>query len=767
MCGHVGFYHNHPTGYGANSFSTVEQPFKIPWIASVILLANARKPEFGAEVIKKIGDVLQKNINEGNWREVKLYLRFLACLQGALSDEGIFPLLEALFQRAVDLQTASSEDALGLELVKIILLTVPYILTSSANGVEHRASSLLDRTEVIALTPSLLEGASDPYPSLQEGSPTSSESALSLLQKHMQEEAKSMWPLSCLPRPWRPTEKAPADEENPLSDAQKQPCPDITLPEVLQLGPRPIFPEVFFSVYSDQEVATVPSAMDTCAILLRDAINDTINALDTNRYTAAKVLIDVDLYFAPKTFVHRGTAFDKMRDVATDGHVQWKPEDVVVDACFANIFQLPGPERKQVYYHSVLTEACRLQPQAVAPSLGRAIRYLYRNVDRMDLELSNRFLDWFAHHLSNFGFTWKWTEWTEDLDLNDLSPKKAFILDSIEKEIRLSFAARIRGTLPPEYATLITKEKEVDTPTPKFEKEGAPFADKAKEVVQLIRKRAPGEEIEPILEQVQTQALENGSDEQEAKAIMIDVLATSIAWVGSKSLSHFLAIVERSKTLLLKLMETEGVQSQMISSVLEFWQHQAGTAATIILKLVNYEVLTPTGIIHWAFNAGVNGGRNLGKVYMWEIVTGVLAKVSNKVLEVVRLARTPGLDEAKRAEIRAVLDVELETLRKLYAEAKLFLKAVQAGNAPSAVVTSEEDGALIRVWAAKWAWVLDRREKVNEMWIRDELAKPIPEPEVVDEKMEEVKVDGNGVEGSAEGNGEVHANGAEAMDAEV
>ena len=99
-----------------------------------------------------------------------------------------------------------------------------------------------------------------------------------------------------------------------------------------------------------------------------------------------------------------------MRD-APEGKPTWKPEDVVIDAVFSQIFQLPTPEHRLVYYHSIITEICKISPAAIAPSLGRAIRFLFRSVDAMDMELGYRFMDWFAHHLSNFEFRWKWTEW--------------------------------------------------------------------------------------------------------------------------------------------------------------------------------------------------------------------------------------------------------------------------------------------------------------------------------------------------------------------
>lgn len=281
-------------------------------------------------------------------------------------------------------------------------------MSSSANGFENQATALLDKTEIIASTPHTLEALVNPYPDEQSPNTTTTESALALLQRHMQEEAKGGWELACLPRPWKASSNG--EDENPLLAAQKHPFPELVVPEKVQLGPRSIFPEIYFSVYTEQDIETVPSPSDPASLLIRDALTDTINILDYNRHTTARFLIDLDCYFAPNTFVKRATAFDKLRDLAGD-RPTWKPEDVVVDAAFAQLFQLPAPEHKLVYYHSVLTEACKIAPAAVAPSLGRAIRYLYKNVERMDLELSGRFLDWFAHHLSNFGFTWKWTEW--------------------------------------------------------------------------------------------------------------------------------------------------------------------------------------------------------------------------------------------------------------------------------------------------------------------------------------------------------------------
>ena len=299
-------------------------------------------------------------------------------------------------------------QGLGLELVKIILLTIAYLMSSSATGFDEQALALLEKTDIIASTPHTLEALVDPYPGNEEMNTHEPQSVISLLQRQLQAEASQSWKLTCIPRPWKIT--AGEDAKDPFEGAMKHPLPEINVPLPVSPGLHPRLPEIYFSAYSDQDMETVPSPLDVASSLLRDSLVDTINILDYNRNATAKFLIEMDCYFAPDTFVKRATPFDKLREIAGERST-WKPEDVAVDAVFSQLFQLPTSEHKLVYYHSVLTEACKIAPAAIAPSLGRAIRYLYKNVDSMDLELEYRFMDWFSHHLSNFGFTWKWTEW--------------------------------------------------------------------------------------------------------------------------------------------------------------------------------------------------------------------------------------------------------------------------------------------------------------------------------------------------------------------
>jgi nuclear cap-binding protein subunit 1 len=89
---------------------SVEQPMKTPFLAAVALVANTNKAELIDTLLTKLAAAIESKIAVGEWRDVKLYLKLLACLQSCLEGDGVFPILEELFSRAVDLQTASSDD---------------------------------------------------------------------------------------------------------------------------------------------------------------------------------------------------------------------------------------------------------------------------------------------------------------------------------------------------------------------------------------------------------------------------------------------------------------------------------------------------------------------------------------------------------------------------------------------------------------------------------------------------------------------------------
>jgi nuclear cap-binding protein subunit 1 len=88
----------------------VEQPFKTPFVAAVVLVVNTMKTEVVEEILKRITDRVNASVSAGDWREVKLLMKFLGGLQGVLEGDGVWLVLQDLLSKAVDLQTENNEE---------------------------------------------------------------------------------------------------------------------------------------------------------------------------------------------------------------------------------------------------------------------------------------------------------------------------------------------------------------------------------------------------------------------------------------------------------------------------------------------------------------------------------------------------------------------------------------------------------------------------------------------------------------------------------
>ena len=74
---------------------------------------------------------------------------------------------------------------------------------------------------------------------------------IGLLQKQLQTEASRDWPLACIPRPW--TLPAKEDGSDAFASVTKHAFPDIVVPNPISQKSKPMSPELYVSVYVDQE----------------------------------------------------------------------------------------------------------------------------------------------------------------------------------------------------------------------------------------------------------------------------------------------------------------------------------------------------------------------------------------------------------------------------------------------------------------------------------------------------------------------------------
>lgn len=327
------------------------------------------------------------------------------------------------------------------------------------------------------------------------------------------------------------------------------------------------------------------------------------------------------------------------------------------------------------------------------------------------------------------------------MELPNLDPKKAFINGVLDKEIRLSFAKRIRATLPEPYHKLIPISKEKDIPDFKYAEDRTPFAKEGREVLALLKKKASEEEVQTVLDSVHEQAAAMGFTDPLVAST--DIYMTSILSVGSKSLSHVLSTIDRCKDRLLNIAQgSEAARRQVVGSVVDFWSDHPGTAVNIVDKLLNYTIITPMSVISWALVDRMDRGRALASSQIYEMVSITMFKVTNRVRQVLRDRNNLKLDFASRKQIDEALPNERQAMRDLFAAIEDAVVAVSEGAQDEMIERYDGDSAeqqLIQLWGSRWARVWRRKAAVEEAIVGEAVIGPLEEPVAAEQQPEQLE----------------------------
>lgn len=349
-----------------------------------------------------------------------------------------------------------------------------------------------------------------------------------------------------------------------------------------------------------------------------------------------------------------------------------------------------------------------------------------------------------------------------------MHPKKSFILGALEKEIRLSFAARIRGTLPEPYQPLISEAQEQDTPDFKYRSDRkyshpkssllelteseTPYAEPAKEILRLLRVKASDSELQAPFNTIEENARSHGVEEPLISST--EAFVAVICYLGSKSLSHVLSQVERCKDRLLSIgQKSEPARRQIISSVMEYWHEKPGVGVNVVDKLLNYTILTPNSVVMWALSDRLGKGEGLVHGYVFELVSSTVTKVTNRIRQIVTARNQSGLPNDQVTILDETLTKEREQMNNLFAVIEDALVGVASGSVDSMAESADQDEkgeAMLRGWGGRWLRVFRRKLAVEEAWVEETMAQGQRQGQamegVIDETpVEEVLQVGNGI----------------------
>lgn len=480
----------------ASIYATLtEQPHKVLLLSSLVQISDAKNPVIGRFVLEffhqKCLDLVTQLILEGStdseheegdrvtpplndtgpFNKLKLVLRFLATLTPIIQKESILSVFEQTIQTAVDLQNSYGDDRCPLaeSLYYAALISVPYLVVFNKKDEEFKAQireKVLNKAAEFSIIESDLTLMVAPfgdspkhlikliYPAVLELADTDYEALdeimidfEALLRSHVDELR--------------------GDQEREVNVLPKISFPSVELfKRVASLeGPGKIdalwqHPRLVFDVFAkDGAFETMPRPELWIGLIFRDIVQDVLESLEYNKNVASKELLSLASFFKPGLFAPLNSSLrdleitnDFNQSLGPDPEQQkekkstWAVEDIIVENALSLAFQLPRPQTKPIYYYNVLVFACQNAPAGIAPRFGKAMRYFFRNIASLDMELRLRFLDWMLLQLLNFKFKWKWQEWellSDSLEKSMYCPSKTFLSNLVFREVRLALKETI------------------------------------------------------------------------------------------------------------------------------------------------------------------------------------------------------------------------------------------------------------------------------------------------------------------------------------
>ncbi|KAI0751203.1 cap binding protein 80-PB [Daedaleopsis nitida] len=698
-----------------------EQPFKIPYYAALLRLLHDRPSaegsttSLGRQVLEDFWKTFQTSLDKQAWRETRLCVQFFAHLTAAqvISPRSMFNLLVSLTAvmdefgvphgRASKAGLCAAEGLMiaGVIIKKDVSLDVSEIINGLGTYIEgtHNRKTLVQP---------LVQFYSD-KPTLEHAEEWL-DCALAALQALNANEFSQI--ADSVPQPYA--------ELPPLSDPPFE-IPDVLVPpENIEMDSlttesgedaqvkKDEWPQCYVRLFDDDNT---PDPTTPMGFILRSNIIDMIDIFEVNRKDCARLLLEYPKWTLPGTFKARPGAPDQP---VVEGK-GWDLDNTLIETILGTSFIVPESVHKTVYYITLITELCKSSPQTVGPAVGKSIRKLYALLaDGLDVEIAHRFAEWFALHMSNFGFSWVWKEWVPDLTLVPLHPKRNFMRRAVEYEIRLSYYDRILRIIPEAMAEPEVRVMPDGAPGPEFEFEEPthPHFEAAQGVLNLLRGRAKPEDVMTHLETVRNNLQETVVDDVNIDSLIRSIAVQSLLSIGSRSFSHFLNAIERYLPLLRNLASGQltssstanaDARTDIMSTVATVWRRSKHMILIVFDKLMQYQIVDPTDVVAWTFThcAVITEGQARGtfNAFQWDVLKSALDKANGRVMvqrKKVAVLRREADDKAARAIASESAAMEVD------AEAKP--DAAPAGESPQltsalkafTVLTREQKAALAR-----------------------------------------------------------------------
>uniref|UniRef100_A0A2P2I8S7 Nuclear cap-binding protein subunit 1 n=3 Tax=Hirondellea gigas TaxID=1518452 RepID=A0A2P2I8S7_9CRUS len=579
----------------------VKMPEKTTIYTTLVGLLNAKNYIFGGEFVDLMARKLKDALKSCMWKTARYVVRFFADLVNChvISTNSLLQLYHSF------LDTAREDNAPQVRsdtYVYAVLSSLPWVGRELYEKKEQDLERLLKHIEIYVNkrsrkhVPGLRVWRSDdPHPQ---------EEYLDCLWAQVCKLRSDMWQEKHIARPYVAFDQV-------LCEALQHNVPAITPPAHSPDNTYP-FPWVVFRLfdYTDcPEGPVLPGAHSIERYLIEEHLHNIIKEFHLERKQCAAFLLDFPLK-------HKIPL-----------------EYVIVEVVLAEMFHLPSSRYLQICYGSLLIELCKLQPATMPQVLAQAVELLFDRIDTMNVCCHDRFMSWFAYHLSNFQFKWSWDDWLSTAQLERDHPRAKFISEVLQRCIRLSYHERILHVVPEQFDCFLPAVPRVQFRYDPDSNAEEPGWETAQQLIATIRNKGGSDDVLKVLEGLSNPMRgELAGDEMTPpyNPLQIQVFCQSILYLGSKSFSHSFAGVNK----FLKVFEglvVGGEEAQMLvlKEMHSLWSSHQQMMVVLIDKFLRTKVVQCATVANWIFSKEMT--EDFTRSYVWEILHSTIRKMSKHV----------------------------------------------------------------------------------------------------------------------------------------
>ncbi|KAM4555378.1 nuclear cap-binding protein subunit 1 isoform 1-T1 [Odontesthes bonariensis] len=584
-------------------------PEKLTVYTTLVGLLNARNYNFGGEFVEAMIRQLKETLKNNLYNEAVYLVRFLSDLVNCHVIAA--PSMVAMFENFVSVTQEEDVPQVRSDwFVYVVLCCLPWVGKELYEKKDVEMDRLLSQVEGY-----LKRRVKTHVPMLQVWTaekPHPQEEYLDCLWAQIQKLKKDRWQERHILRPYIAFDSV-------LCEALQHNLPPFTPPGHMPDAQYPM-PRVIFRMfdYTDApEGPVMPGSHSVERFVIEENLHYIIKTHWKERKTCAAQLL----------------SYPGKNKIPLNYHI--------VEVIFGELFHLPTPPHIDVMYTALLIELCKLQPGSLPQVLAQATEMLYMRLDTMNTICMDRFVNWFAHHLSNFQFRWSWDDWSDCLAVDLDRPKPKFVKEVLEKSMRLSYHQRMVDIVPATFAALIPAEPIF---TFKYGDESAsslPGYPVSITVGNAIKNRATNEEILTALKEVPNPNQEDNDDEGESfNPLKIDVFLQTLLHLAAKSFSHSFSALGKFHEILKTLTESDEGKLHILKVVYEVWRNHPQMIAVLVDKMVRTQIVDCAAVANWLFSQDM--AHEFTRLFVWEILHSTIRKMNKHVQKIQK-----ELEEAK------------------------------------------------------------------------------------------------------------------------